>query len=440
MPDSPKSFAFDGVVDASSSSSNVALDLVWRQVGSKISQDIAQGWCRAGLGACSHRSFGLTPSRVVATAAYNVTLFTHGAQGSGKSEVLFGSGLAEGVIGRVIRHMLLDVDKRFTKHGGKRDTIFLSAAQVYKEAAYDLLGDPDKRLRSPKEDTTGTGLYVDQKAREITSMADAQSALRFVQTILRRASPAERSAQGHTIVAAHLTRYGVTSDGTTVEDYACDVEFVRLADSDVAKGDKSLRTLDKCITALGDNAMRRTPKTGKAAPPFRKSQLTTTLRHALGGDTKLYMLAHVSSATPVDHTKRVLQFAERARLVPVHAVVGMSKSLEMLQQLRREAGLLQQQLQAQRGPEAVANAMRKAELVESRDMLSCQLRVTPPLHDTAAGSYPVAVTGRGVVKARSLRGGESITVPSPAHDRHSHRVCVSLCLSMSLCVCVCVIV
>ena len=76
------------------------------------------------------------------------------------------------------------------------------------------------------------------------------------------------------------------------------------------------------------------------------------------------------------------------------------------EQLRREAELLQQQLQAQRGPEAVANAMRKAELVESRDMLSCQLRVTPPLHDTAAGSYPVAVTGRGVVKARSLRGGE----------------------------------
>ena len=103
---------------------------------------------------------------------------------------------------------------------------------------------------------------------------------------------------------------------------------------------KSLFTLGKVISALGDASKSATPH----YVPYRDSKLTKLLMDSLGGSSKALMFACCSPAgSYLEETLNTLQYAARTRNITNKPAVQVDPHEELVRELRKEMKLLKTQ-------------------------------------------------------------------------------------------------
>lgn len=115
---------------------------------------------------------------------------------------------------------------------------------------------------------------------------------------------------------------------------------------------KSLLALGNCINSLAD---------GHRHVPYRDSKLTRLLKDSLGGNCQTIMIANVSpSSLSFEDTYNTLKYATRAKKIKSHikqnvvnVEMHVGQYVKMVEELKKENGILKRQLEEERSKEKV---------------------------------------------------------------------------------------
>jgi hypothetical protein len=132
------------------------------------------------------------------------------------------------------------------------------------------------------------------------------------------------------------------------------LHFVDLAGSErqkstAAEGDrlKEASNINKSLTCLGSviNALVEVSCGKQRHIPYRDSKLTLLLKDSLGGNSKTFMIANISSAsTQFPETLSTLKFAQRAKQIKNKASIN-EESLGNVENMKKEIKRLRDELQ-----------------------------------------------------------------------------------------------
>lgn len=283
---------------------------------------------------------------------YNVTVFTYGATGSGKTHTMIGSSFDPGLIPLAIDDLfaLIETDNEYDNE------VTCSFLEVYNETIYDLT----QQMSSPLELREGPGneSVVAGLVKHKVSRADA------VRKILTRGSTQRRteatdanetSSRSHAVFEVtvkrgekHCYAQRVTCGKLTMIDLAGAERAKHTQNGgrqlrDGANINNSLLALANCITALGKNK--------DVHIPFRNSKLTRLLKDALCGNSRTIMIANVSSSTQqYEHIVNTLKYADRAKGMKTHVTqntddvrLHVTEYQRLISELRKENKKLREQ-------------------------------------------------------------------------------------------------
>lgn len=312
-----------------------------------------------------------------ALEGFSATVFAYGQTGSGKTYTMAGGqddwerqnvSAIDGVIPRSVRYLFDQVSARQDK---VKYTVRASFLEIYNENVRDLWN-PSSGCLSIREYPPGywRGFYVeDLYIFECTNVEDMLFMLS--EGMRHRAVGSHNlnkdSSRSHSMLTFYLESEE-ESDGEPYVKFG-KISFVDLAGSERLKetqgtdatmggaqdfqatfrsrarmkGDemlketgninKSLFTLGKVISALGDASKRTEP----SFVPYRDSKLTKLLMDSLGGASKALMFACCSPADSyLEETLNTLSYAARARNITNKPAVQVDPHEELVRELRAQ--------------------------------------------------------------------------------------------------------
>lgn len=258
---------------------------------------------------------------------YNVTIFTYGQTGAGKTWTLYGTAAEPGISPRTCQEVFRTVERE----GHKFDfEVKASMVELYLNDLRDILlpkGSKDvpklefKSHRLP-DGSVGTKL---ENVSEVV-VATTEDLARLVAAGLgnrkvRSTKMNDDSSRSHlmlTISVLATDRAGGVGGSwprlgkITIVDLA---GSERLAKSG-ATGDAQREAIEinKSLTALGDVMMAFTSRAKQI--PYRNHKLTQLMQDSLGGTAKTLMFVNVSpAASNADETINAMKYAARARCI-----------------------------------------------------------------------------------------------------------------------------
>jgi kinesin family protein 12 len=275
---------------------------------------------------------------------FSVTIFAFGQTGSGKTYTITGpsdiSPTLENV-GLVPRSL----DYIFALKSCTEPITLIKASyyEIYNEQVIDLMGDQKKNLAcrySPQR-----GFYVEELITVECMVLD--DALAVLEEGMRNRTMSahnvnEHSSRSHSVLTIYLHSEGKVGK----------ISFVDLAGSERVKEskatgetfvealniNKSLLTLGKCISALGD------PKKRIGHIPFRDSKLTKLLSDSLVGAGHAMMVACISpTQSNIAETKNTLMYATSANNIVCKPVQKFEFQNEALYNLKQQITALKQE-------------------------------------------------------------------------------------------------
>jgi kinesin family protein C2/C3 len=250
-----------------------------------------------------------------AVDGHNVTIFSYGQTGAGKTFTMYGTPQAEGLVTRM-------VDELFNRIDGLQDSYTVavegSIAEIYNNRFIDLLNPASRliekpRLRQGKEGHVHTddfSKWMVSNGRQLKELIEHGFAQRSVaETVMNT-----QSSRSHLILTVKLVR----TDKATGETRTSKMVFCDLAGSErlkkteaVGERKKEAIEINKSLAALGDVIEAVAAK--RKHVPYRNHTLTRILQDSLGGTAKTLMFVHCSPAnSSASETAMSLKFAARA--------------------------------------------------------------------------------------------------------------------------------
>mmetsp|Transcript_108331 Transcript_108331/g.208227 ORF Transcript_108331/g.208227 Transcript_108331/m.208227 type:complete len:715 (-) Transcript_108331:375-2519(-) len=251
---------------------------------------------------------------------HNITIFSYGQTGAGKTYTMFGSREAPGVAFRMSTEVFKAIEA-FQEREDCRVTVSGSIAEIYNNRLIDLLrpfetgSSPNRRPRL-RQDKAGTVSVEDLTEREVR---DPEALRELVDFGLEQRTVAEsamniQSSRSHLIFTVKLTCDGSENrEALTNKMVFCDLggsERLKRTEA-VGLQRKEAIEINKSLAALGDVIEAVAAK--RKHVPYRNHTLTRLLQDSLGGSAKTLMFVHVSPAdSSAGETSLALKFAARA--------------------------------------------------------------------------------------------------------------------------------
>lgn len=255
-----------------------------------------------------------------AVDGHNVTLFSYGQTGAGKTFTMYGTPAAEGLAARMNKELFRIID-------GLRDDCTISVegsiAEIYNGRLIDLLkpvspnggGRQSQRpkLRQSKE---GTVEIEDLSSWQVSNAEQLKELIDygFSQRSVAETTCNTNSSRSHLIFTVKLVRTShklmETLSGKLV---FCDLGGSERLKKTEATGERKKEAIEinKSLAALGDVMEAVAAK--KKHVPYRNHTLTRILQDSLGGSAKTLMFVHCSpSSSSASETAMSLKFAARA--------------------------------------------------------------------------------------------------------------------------------
>uniref|UniRef100_T1IXE1 Kinesin-like protein n=1 Tax=Strigamia maritima TaxID=126957 RepID=T1IXE1_STRMM len=290
----------------------------------------------------------------MALDGFSSTVFAYGQTGSGKTYTITGPPLVngkmkssfenEGLMTRSFRYL-------FKKLETKTDVsclIHASFLEIYNEQVIDLLNPGSQRKYLQVRWARGKGFYVENlfiiECVELDDvMAVMEEGLKNRQVAPNNAN--DYSSRSHCILTLNIAiEIRISEDENAFVTKQGKLIFVDLAGSEKVsekgtdnynetnKINRSLLTLGKCISALGDGKKKQ----GQHIP-YRDSKLTKLLADSLGGNGVTLMIACVTPAkSNLAETVNTLRYAARTKRIKNKPVIVMDPRETLILSLQRE--------------------------------------------------------------------------------------------------------
>eukprot|EP00658_Telonema_sp_P-2_P048152 TRINITY_DN36640_c0_g1_i1.p1 TRINITY_DN36640_c0_g1~~TRINITY_DN36640_c0_g1_i1.p1 ORF type:complete len:913 (-),score=324.00 TRINITY_DN36640_c0_g1_i1:166-2904(-) len=275
---------------------------------------------------------------------YNVTIFAYGTTGSGKTYTMAGEDDAPGIIPRMTADIFraidtYGIDRADTDPGAinRRIEVVCSYYEIYNENVNDLI-DPHNRNVTVRLVKIGRSSQV--LIEPLTRMKFTTPAA--INEFISRGNQNRRvtatkmnpnSSRSHSVFQLQLNVF--EADGTLVSS-----PMLILADlagcEDPRQSGVSGNALNEAINinlSLGGiAACIKALTTGAPYVPYRNYKITTVLKNALGGDSKVSLIV-ACNPHPDNHsfTVRALQFATQCKKVKNKAKKKVVKSVAALE-------------------------------------------------------------------------------------------------------------
>jgi len=252
---------------------------------------------------------------------YNVTIFSYGQTGAGKTWTLYGSGKEPGISPRTCD----EVFRMVARESSRFDfMVTASMVELYLNDVRDLLcrskEPPKLEFRSVKQPDGSLAVRL-EGATEIKVESSENLAQVVMQGLSQRKVKATNmnadSSRSHLMLLIAITMV----DKSTGRKRAGKITIVDLAGSErlsksgvTGEGQREAIEINKSLTALGDVMMAFTSH--HKIIPYRNHKLTQLMQDSLGGSAKTLMFVNVSpSSSNVDETVNALKYASRARCI-----------------------------------------------------------------------------------------------------------------------------
>lgn len=257
---------------------------------------------------------------------YNVTMFSYGQTGAGKTFTMYGSLGLEGLAPRAIRELYELVQRDQCRIECK---VSASMVELYRNELVDLLAHrlPSRRHASEAHGRLsvhvdrGGGVHVDHLTQE--ECRDAGELLQLLERGNRQRTVAatamnSQSSRSHLVMTITISSTNKeTQERLHGKILICDLAgSERLKRSEVS-GDaqKEAIEINKSLTALGDVIEALTK--GEKHIPYKNHKLTQLMQDALGGTSKTLMVVACSpAAADLEETTVTLRYAARAKQIP----------------------------------------------------------------------------------------------------------------------------
>lgn len=252
---------------------------------------------------------------------YNVTIFTYGQTGAGKTWTLYGSGNQPGISPRTCE----EIFKVANRDQDRFDfTVKASMLELYLRDLRDLLNN-DKRapgieIRQHRGSDGSPEVKLENVIEhQVTSpeelcrlVATGLAARKTKATNMNASSSRSHLLLQITVDSVHRGTGAERHGRITIVDLA---GSERIGKSGVSgEGAREAIEINKSLTALGDVLMAIT--SGAKVVPYRNHKLTQLMQDSLGGSAKTLMFVNVSpAASNADETVNALRYATRARCI-----------------------------------------------------------------------------------------------------------------------------
>jgi hypothetical protein len=250
---------------------------------------------------------------------YNVTIFSYGQTGAGKTYTMYGAPGNEGTAPRSIREIYRIIAQESDRFNF---TVMGSMLELYQSDLVDLLSKesngPSKKLQV-KTDPAGT-VIIERLVEEECKDADALERLlergNKQRSVAATAMNSESSRSHLLFIVKIISVNRETHAKVNGKILLCDLAgSERLKKSEVTgEQKKESIEINKSLTALGD-VIEALTKNEKQIP-YRNHKLTQLMQDTLGGTAKTLMFVNCSPAdTNSDETIMALKYATRAKQI-----------------------------------------------------------------------------------------------------------------------------
>jgi hypothetical protein len=251
---------------------------------------------------------------------YNVTIFTYGQTGAGKTWTLYGNPEHPGVSPRTCNEVFEVVKRDSDKYNFEFHAAMI---ELYNREIRDLLSGektpPKLDVRNERMPDGTTRVVIESTLVPVTCAETLTKAVErgFGQRKVSSTNMNADSSRSHLMSMIYIK----VVDKETQNERLGKISIVDLAGSErLAKsgvtGDaqKEAIEINKSLTALGD-VMEAITKKAKMIP-YRNHKLTQMMQDSLGGTAKTLMFVNISPASNnVDETVNALKYASRARSI-----------------------------------------------------------------------------------------------------------------------------
>lgn len=252
---------------------------------------------------------------------YNVTIFSYGQTGAGKTWTLYGSGEQPGISPRTCGEVFQTIER---DAGTLEVVVKASMVELYCNDLRDLLAKGQTPVKLNLKSVRNPDGSVHQKPEGLTETevrnSDALAGVVMTGLSSRKVKATNMNAdssRSHLMLIVSLEVMDVASGSTrngkiTIVDLA---GSERLSKSGVTgEGQKEAIEINKSLTALGDVMMALT--SGARVIPYRNHKLTQLMQDSLGGTAKTLMFVNVSPSTfNAEESICALKYASRARCI-----------------------------------------------------------------------------------------------------------------------------
>ncbi|MES1908794.1 MAG: hypothetical protein MHM6MM_001664 [Cercozoa sp. M6MM] len=272
---------------------------------------------------------------------YNATIFAYGQTGSGKTHTMLNSPVNEdlsegtGIIPRALQFLFDALQGRSAENSRFSWNVRVSIAEIYRNEVFDLLASDENTVANSANNSVNKPLplrqcsqrnvvcAVGQREFSVTSTQQAMSLLRSAEESRRTAHTAcnRHSSRSHLVLTVSVK--AETPSAASLSQF----NLVDLAGSErqrVAQtSGQQLReaaAINSSLLVLGRVVRQLSSRRAQEHVRFRDSALTQLLRHSLGGNALVAVIACVSpDPNDLVHTTSTLKFAANARDVRIQA-------------------------------------------------------------------------------------------------------------------------
>merc|ERR1719265_1231993 len=252
---------------------------------------------------------------------HNITIFSYGQTGAGKTYTMFGTQETPGLAFRMSSEVFKAAEA-FQEREDCSLTISGSIAEIYNNCMIDLLRPfesgttPSNRRLKLRQDKAGTVSVEDLTECQVANPKALEDLVAFglEQRTVAESAMNIQSSRSHLIFTVKLSCDG----GNNREALTNKIVFCDLGGSERLKRTEAVGLqrkeaieINKSLAALGDVIEAVASK--RRHVPYRNHTLTRILQDSLGGSAKTLMFVHVSPAdSSQSETSLALKFAARA--------------------------------------------------------------------------------------------------------------------------------
>jgi len=247
----------------------------------------------------------------------NVTIFSYGNTGTGKTYTMYGKSNEDGIAQRAIREVF-----NLSKGLGDDCSVEISASmlELYNDRLIDLQGKKGEthklRVRQDGAGTVRVEGLQELKAKDSSELMDIfRSGVK--QRIMTGNAMNVESSRSHVIFTVKVETVNVSTEEVLAGKIVlCDLggsEQLKRTEVDGQQKKEAIE-LNKSLTALGD--VIHAVATKQRSIPHRNHKLTQLLRDSIGGSAKTLMIVTCSpAASNLSQTTMSLKYAARAKMI-----------------------------------------------------------------------------------------------------------------------------